>query len=70
MSDSLRKQLAEFKPTLLHIATPDVLGFQAQSWAITSGVPIVCSYHTHFTSYLKCAGSRVRVRDRTLNPKP
>mmetsp|Transcript_27116 Transcript_27116/g.88949 ORF Transcript_27116/g.88949 Transcript_27116/m.88949 type:complete len:507 (+) Transcript_27116:194-1714(+) len=53
LTASLRERLAEFRPTLVHIATPDVLGFQAQTWALAAQVPIVCSYHTHFTSYLQ-----------------
>jgi len=48
LTSAARGLLASFNPTLVHIATPDVLGFQAQAWAREARVPVVCSYHTHF----------------------
>ncbi|MEL6615511.1 MAG: glycosyltransferase family 1 protein, partial [Bacteroidota bacterium] len=41
-----------WNPDLVHIATPDRLGFAALSWAEDEGLPVVSSYHTHFPSYL------------------
>ncbi|MBN2733048.1 MAG: glycosyltransferase family 1 protein [Balneolaceae bacterium] len=51
--DSAQQRLYEFGPTLVHLATPDVLGFRAMRWAQQKQIQIVASYHTHFTSYLK-----------------
>lgn len=48
-----KNRLQDFDPDIIHIATPDVLGFQAHRWARQHNVPLVSSYHTHFTSYLK-----------------
>ena len=48
-----RKRLEEFEPDLIHIATPDLLGYKALKWSIRNKKPAVSSYHTHFTSYLK-----------------
>jgi hypothetical protein len=48
LTSAARGLLGTFNPTLVHIATPDVLGFQAQAWAREMRVPVVCSYHTHF----------------------
>lgn len=48
---SAKKRLEEFKPTLIHIATPDGLGIGALRWAKRNKIPIVTSYHTHFLSY-------------------
>ena len=45
--------LRAFDPTLFHIATPDLLGYHALQTARRWGRPIVASYHTHFSSYLK-----------------
>lgn len=45
--------LEDFSPDIIHIATPDVLGFQALKWGRNNNIPLVSSYHTHFTSYLK-----------------
>lgn len=46
-------RLKAFSPHLIHIATPDLLGRAALQWGRRWGVPVVASYHTHFTSYLK-----------------
>lgn len=51
--EKAQKRLREFDPTLVHIATPDLLGFRAMRWAQAGNIQIVASYHTHFTSYLK-----------------
>lgn len=51
--DRAQKRLREFEPTLVHLATPDLLGFRAMRWAQNKDIQIVASYHTHFTSYLK-----------------
>lgn len=51
--DSAQQRLHEFGPTLVHLATPDLLGFRAMRWAQQKKIQIVASYHTHFTSYLK-----------------
>jgi len=51
--ESVQKRLSDFDPTLVHIATPDLLGFRAMRYAQSNNIQIVASYHTHFTSYLK-----------------
>lgn len=48
-----KKELEAFKPDIVHIATPDLLGYKALKWALGNNIPIVSSYHTHFSSYLK-----------------
>lgn len=45
--------LDRFKPTIIHIATPDILGLEALLYARAWGIPVVASYHTHFSSYLE-----------------
>ncbi len=53
LSSRATKKLEEFNPDIIHIATPDLLGFKALRWAINRNKPVVSSYHTHFSSYLK-----------------
>lgn len=53
LSRKAKHRLDEFNPTLIHIATPDLLGYQALSYARHCNKTVVSSYHTHFTSYLK-----------------
>jgi phosphatidylinositol alpha 1,6-mannosyltransferase len=48
-----RIELEHFNPDIVHIATPDILGYKALKWARRNEKLIVASYHTHFTSYLK-----------------
>ncbi len=48
-----RQLLTAFEPDLIHIATPDLLGLQALLLARRRGIPVVASYHTHFSAYLK-----------------
>lgn len=56
LSRSARRDLERFDPNLFHIATPDILGFQALRQALDWSVPAVASYHTHFSSYLRYYG--------------
>ncbi|MDW8137501.1 MAG: glycosyltransferase family 1 protein [Bacteroidota bacterium] len=52
-SPRLWRRLRAFGPTLLHVATPDLLGLMALRYGQGHGIPVVASYHTHFASYLK-----------------
>ena len=51
-----RQRLADFKPTLFHIAVPDILGYQALNLGERTQVPVVSSYHTRYDTYLKFYG--------------
>lgn len=51
--EAAQNRLREFDPSLIHLATPDLLGFRAMRWGQADDIQIVASYHTHFTSYLK-----------------
>ena len=51
--DAARKKVEDFDPDIIHIATPDLLGWKALKWAEKNKKTIVASYHTHFSSYLK-----------------
>ena len=53
VTPSVREELEAFDPTLFHIATPDLLGRHALTLGQTADTPVVASYHTHFSSYLK-----------------
>lgn len=48
-----KELLRQFSPDLIHIATPDILGYKALRYALKHKIPVVSSYHTHFSSYLK-----------------
>lgn len=48
-----REKLKLFKPDIIHISTPDFLGFLGLRYAIKNNIAVVGSFHTHFSSYLK-----------------
>ena len=53
MGKRIRRDLNRFKPDIIHIATPDVLGMRARKYAMRHRVSLVSSFHTHFVSYMK-----------------
>jgi phosphatidylinositol alpha 1,6-mannosyltransferase len=53
VSKEAKIELEHFDPDIVHIATPDLLGYRAMKWAKQNNKIVVASYHTHFTSYLK-----------------
>ncbi len=56
LTAQLRRQIAEFQPDIMHLATPDVLGHQTLEFAIRSGIPVVASFHTRYETYLSHYG--------------
>src|SRR3546814_843147 len=44
----VRQDIAAFRPNLVHIASPDIIGHRAVAWAGRNGVPDVASVHTRF----------------------
>lgn len=49
----IKKQLQEFKPDIIHIATPFNIGWAGSYYGKKLNIPVVGSYHTHFDQYLK-----------------
>jgi len=48
----IKQVLDEFKPTLIHIATPFNLGLFGLHYGKKYDIPMIASYHTHFDDYL------------------
>ncbi len=48
----IKKTLRDFRPTLIHVATPFNLGLYGIHYARKHRIPLVASYHTHFDQYL------------------
>jgi glycosyltransferase involved in cell wall biosynthesis len=53
---SITQTLNAFKPDLVHIVNPAVLGLGGLYYAKSAGVPLVASYHTHLPKYLEHYG--------------
>ena len=45
--------LLAFKPNVVHISAPDILGHRAVSWARRNGIPAIASVHTRFETYAR-----------------
>ena len=48
----VRADLAAFAPNVVHIASPDIVGHRAVTWARRNKVAAVASVHTRFDTYL------------------
>ncbi len=48
-----RSDLEAFKPDIIHVSSPDLLGQSAVKWARKRGLPVVASMHTRFDTYLR-----------------
>lgn len=53
MAGYVKRQLLDFRPDIIHIAVPDLLGHAALKLARKHRIPVVASYHTRYETYLK-----------------
>lgn len=51
-SADTERQLDEFSPDIVHISTPDIVGWKFLQYAIKKKIPVGSAYHTDFPSYL------------------
>jgi phosphatidylinositol alpha 1,6-mannosyltransferase len=52
----VRKDLKAFRPNILHVASPEILGHRAVSLAHVWDLPVVASVHTRFETYPRYYG--------------
>jgi glycosyltransferase involved in cell wall biosynthesis len=52
LPSSVRADLAEFRPNIVHISSPDIAAHRAVTWARHRKIPVVASVHTRFETYL------------------
>ena len=52
-SSRVRQDIAEFAPNILHISSPDRVSRQAAAWARRRKLPVACSVHTRFETYVR-----------------
>ncbi|MGK7876154.1 MAG: glycosyltransferase [Xenococcaceae cyanobacterium] len=53
---TIRGVLSEFKPDLIHVVNPAVLGLGGLYYAKVMDIPLLASYHTHLPQYLQHYG--------------
>ena len=51
LTPRLRRDLAEFRPNVVHISSPDIVGHRAVTWARKRKIAVVASVHTRFDTY-------------------
>lgn len=49
----ISRKLDEFRPDIIHVTTPDVMGFQFIKYAEKRNIPVIGTYHTDYPSYFK-----------------
>ena len=48
----VRRDLDQFKPNVVHVSSPDIVGHRAVTWARRHRIAAVASVHTRFDTYL------------------
>lgn len=56
MSAEVRRDLEGFRPNIVHVSAPEMLGHAAVKWAHRHGVKSVASFHTRFETYFDYYG--------------
>ncbi len=51
LTRTVRADLDQFRPDVVHLSAPDLLGWQALNHAQRRGIPVVASLHTRFETY-------------------
>lgn len=52
----VKRDLAAYKPNLVHVSAPEFLGHRAVTWARRHNIPVVASVHTRFDTYPRYYG--------------
>ncbi len=52
----LFRSLDRFRPNLIHVSSPTLVGYQAMRYARLNDIPAVAAYHTDFIAYFKYYG--------------
>ncbi|MBB5986117.1 glycosyltransferase family 4 protein [Sphingobium lignivorans] len=51
LPDAVRADLEAYRPNIVHVSAPDILGHRAVSWAHAQGIATIASLHTRFETY-------------------
>lgn len=56
LSAEVKRDLASFAPNMVHVASPDIAGHRAVTWARERRLPVLSSVHTRFETYPRYYG--------------
>jgi phosphatidylinositol alpha 1,6-mannosyltransferase len=51
LSADVKRDLEQFRPNIVHVASPDIAGHRAVTWARERALPVLASVHTRFETY-------------------
>ena len=54
--DTARADMDAFKPNIIHVSSPEILGHSAVRYAKSRDLPVIASVHTRFETYLRYYG--------------
>lgn len=49
----VRRDLADFRPNVVHVSSPDITAHRAVTWARKRDLPVLASVHTRFETYFR-----------------
>ena len=52
----VKRDIRSFRPNVIHVASPEILGHRAVTLGHKMGVPVIASVHTRFETYLRYYG--------------
>ncbi len=53
LTGRVRRDLDDFAPNVIHVASPDIVAHRVVSWARSLRIPAVASVHTRFETYMQ-----------------
>eukprot|EP00924_Labyrinthula_sp_SR-Ha-C_P005847 augustus_masked-scaffold_14-processed-gene-6.8-mRNA-1 protein AED:1.00 eAED:1.00 QI:0/-1/0/0/-1/1/1/0/463 len=53
---SAKKKILDFKPTVIHVTSPDCLGYSVSVWARKARMPVMATWHSNIPNYLDHQG--------------
>lgn len=56
LTEETRKKMIEFKPSVFHITSPDLLGFSMCEWTRKKGLPMIATWHSNIPDYMDAVG--------------
>ncbi|KWV90442.1 glycosyltransferase family 1 protein [Erythrobacter sp. YT30] len=56
LGTKVRRDLAKFKPNIMHLSSPDPANHAALKWAQNADIPVLASVHTRFETYPRYYG--------------
>ena len=53
LTEEVKAQIKKFEPSLIHFTVPDFLALDALRWAKAEGIPVMGTWHSNYSDYLK-----------------